>query len=51
MNEIACSVCDGIPKKSAELRESTSPPLFHLIQDETINIDAIINDFENSDVF
>jgi hypothetical protein len=51
LNEIACSVCDGIPKKSAELNASSSPHLFHLIKDETINIDAIINDFENSDAF
>jgi hypothetical protein len=51
MQEIACSICDGIPKKSAELSASPSPPLFHLIQDQTINIDAIIEDFENSDLF
>jgi len=51
MQEIACSVCDGLPKKSAELSASPSPPLFNLIRDKTINIDAIIEDFENSDLF
>lgn len=51
MNEIACSICDGIPKKNTELKPHPRLPLFHLIQNETININAILSDFENSDDF
>lgn len=51
MQEIACSVCDELPRKTAELRSLPDPPLFHLIQNPVIDISKIISDFENSDDF
>jgi hypothetical protein len=51
MQEIACSVCDDLPRKSAELQKYPDPPLFHLIQNPVIDISQMIADFENSDAF
>jgi hypothetical protein len=51
MQEIACSVCDELPRKSAELSTVSNPDLFHLIKNPVIDIGKIIADFENSENF
>jgi len=51
MQEIACSLCDELPRKSVELQNNTDLPLFHLIKNPVIDIGKIIADFENSDNF
>jgi hypothetical protein len=51
MQEIACSLCDELPRKSVELQNHPDPPLFQLIKNPVIDIGKIIADFENSDNF
>ena len=51
MQEIACSICDELPRKSDTIANLPNPPLFHLIQEPTIDISTIIADFENSEWF
>ena len=50
MQEIACSVCEQRPSQQTYIPPASTSPLFYLIQNP-INVDKIIEDFENSDVF